>query len=327
MTRRGQDGRSARARIREAVQRSAASGGEPPAVEAPAERRAADQAADDPLFRARELIDGERYDEALPLLEAALEADPKNAELARAVAACAFRAGEFERAEELYASLLQSDPNDAEAAHYLQLAAESRGVGGEQAPRVVPGWTLALIAVFLLALAVGTYVLVSSGEVDLPGGPGGEVVRVPQISRGEKFSRAAARLRRAPFRVDRIDQPSIGKRAVRRGRVIDVHPSSGTRWDTEFPVQVVVSSGRLHAGGGSTFGDRSRVPEISPGATFAAAAARLKRAGFRVDRIDQPSIGEPAVGEGLVMDVLPSPGTPWSGELPVKVFVSTGPPF
>jgi hypothetical protein len=62
------------------------------------------------------------------------------------------------------------------------------------------------------------------------------------------LTNGTTKLRRAGFRVERTDQPSIGRAVVRRGRVINVHPPGGTRWDTEFPVQVVVSSGRLDGG-------------------------------------------------------------------------------
>lgn len=77
--------------------------------------------------RARALFQARRYAEAYPLLLAVIQANPTDDRARRAAAACLYYTADWAGAERAYREIVERDPNDAEATHYLAVSLEHQG--------------------------------------------------------------------------------------------------------------------------------------------------------------------------------------------------------
>lgn len=165
-----------------------------------------------------------------------------------------------------------------------------------------PGINRVLLWSLLAALVVGAIVAAalllssSAGEVS-----------VPNVT-GETEAAASARLRAAGLRA----APSLGSSAtVADGRVISQSPRGGSRAEKGSRVAIVVSSGPGSAA----------LPNVA-GLTAAQAIDRLRAAGFKPSRTEQPSS---KVAKGKLIGTEPPAGTELQVGSPVSVLVSSGP--
>jgi beta-lactam-binding protein with PASTA domain/predicted Ser/Thr protein kinase len=172
--------------------------------------------------------------------------------------------------------------------------------GGEQGEG--PGTGRVLLWSLLAALVVGGVVAVllllssSAGHVN-----------VPNVT-GETEQAASARLRANGLGVS----PSLASSAtVADGRVISQSPVAGSRVEKGSRVNIVVSSG-----------PGSEALQSVEGLTATQAIARLRAAGFKPTRQDEPSS---KVAEGKAIGTEPPAGTELQVGSPVTVLVSSGP--
>jgi len=132
-------------------------------------------------------------------------------------------------------------------------------------------------------------------------------VNVPNVT-GESEAAASARLRAAGLRV----APSLASSAtVADGSVIGQSPRGGSRVEKGSRVGIVVSSG-----------PGSKALQDVSGLGAADAVSRLRAAGFRPSRVEQPSS---KVARGKVVGTEPPAGTELQVGSPVSVLVSSGP--
>jgi serine/threonine-protein kinase len=172
--------------------------------------------------------------------------------------------------------------------------------GGEQGEG--PGIGRVLLWGLLAALVVGGIVaavlLLSSSAAH---------VNVPNVT-GETEQAASARLRAKGLGVT----PSLASSAtVADGRVISQSPVAGSRVEKGSRVRIVVSSG-----------PGSAALQSVEGLTATQAMARLRAAGFKPTRQDEPSS---KVAKGKVIGTEPPAGTELQVGSPVTVLVSSGP--
>ncbi len=171
--------------------------------------------------------------------------------------------------------------------------------GGEQGEG--PGTGRVLLWSLLAALVVGGIV----AAVLLLSSSAGHV-NVPNVT-GETEQAASARLRAAGLG----SSPSLASSAtVADGRVISQSPVAGSRAEKGSRVSIVVSSGP-----GS-----SALPSVE-GLTTAQAIARLRAAGFKPAREEEPSS---TVAKGKLIGTEPPAGTELQVGSPVTVLVSSG---
>jgi serine/threonine-protein kinase len=172
--------------------------------------------------------------------------------------------------------------------------------GGEQGEG--PGISRVLLWSLLAALVVGGIV----AAVLLLSSSAGHV-NVANVT-GETEQAASARLRAQGLSV----APSLGSSAtVADGRVISQSPVAGSRVEKGSRVSIVVSSGPGSAALGSV-----------EGLTATQAMSRLRTAGFKPTRQDEPSS---KVAKGKVIGTEPPAGTELQVGSPVTVLVSSGP--
>jgi beta-lactam-binding protein with PASTA domain len=165
-----------------------------------------------------------------------------------------------------------------------------------------PGIGRVLLWSLLAALLVGGVV----AAVLLLSSSAGHVA-VPNVT-GETEQTASTRLRAAGL----SPVPSLASSAtVASGRVISQSPLAGSRVSSGARVSVVVSSG-----------PGSAALQSVEGLTAAAAINRLRAAGFKPTRKDQPSA---KVAQGKVIGSEPPAGTELQEGSPVAVLVSSGP--
>ncbi len=169
-------------------------------------------------------------------------------------------------------------------------------------PNEGPGVQRVILWGLLAALVVGAIVaavlLLSSSAAK---------VAVPRVT-GETEQAAAAKLRAAGL------EPvptSTSSASVATGHVVDQSPSAGARVAKGTSVDIAVSSGPGSAALGSY-----------EGLTAAQAINRLRAAGFKPSREDQPSA---KIAQGKVIGTQPPAGTELQVGSPVVVLVSSGP--
>ncbi|HST32478.1 MAG TPA: Stk1 family PASTA domain-containing Ser/Thr kinase, partial [Solirubrobacteraceae bacterium] len=171
--------------------------------------------------------------------------------------------------------------------------------GGEQGEgagisRVLWG----LLAALVVGGIVAAVLLLSSSAAH---------VNVPNVT-GETEQAASARLRTQGLGVS----PSLASSAtVADGRVISQSPVAGSRVEKGSRVRIVVSSG-----------PGSAALQSVEGLTATQAMARLRAAGFKPTRQDEPSS---KVAKGKVIGTEPPAGTELQVGSPVTVLVSSGP--
>jgi serine/threonine protein kinase/beta-lactam-binding protein with PASTA domain len=165
-----------------------------------------------------------------------------------------------------------------------------------------PGIKRVLLWSLLAAIVVGAIVaaalLLSSSKA---------TVAVPNVT-GQSEQAAVARLRKAGL------QPvpsSAASASVAAGTVISQSPSAGSKQSSGSDVTIAVSSGPGSAALGSY-----------QGMTAAQAINRLRAAGFKPSRTDQPSA---KIAVGKVIGTEPPAGTELQVGSPVVVIVSSGP--
>jgi eukaryotic-like serine/threonine-protein kinase len=166
---------------------------------------------------------------------------------------------------------------------------------GDDVRRIVL-WSL--IAALVVGAIVATALLLSSSTAK---------VTVPRVT-GATEAAASARLRAAGLEPAPTSAPST---SVASGDVVDQSPSPGVRAAKGSRVSIVVSSGPGSAALGSY-----------AGLTAAQAINKLRAAGFKPSRKDQPSSG---VAPGKVIGTEPPAGTELQVGSPVVVLVSSGP--
>jgi len=172
--------------------------------------------------------------------------------------------------------------------------------GSEQGE--APGIGRVLLWGLLAALVVGGIV----AAVLLLSSSAGHV-SVPNVT-GETEQAASARLRAAGLG----SSPSLASSAtVADGRVISQSPPAGSRAEEGSRVSIVVSSG-----------PGSEALESVEGLTAAQAIDRLRAAGFKPTRQEEPSA---KVAKGKVIGTEPPAGTELQVGSPVTVLVSSGP--
>jgi Flp pilus assembly protein TadD len=86
---------------------------------APSTEEPADGAKMSDYDRAMALIDDERYAEAVPLLQAVVKREPKNADAWSQLGFASRKSGNWKEGEGFYAKALALDPNHQEAMEYL----------------------------------------------------------------------------------------------------------------------------------------------------------------------------------------------------------------
>jgi eukaryotic-like serine/threonine-protein kinase len=165
-----------------------------------------------------------------------------------------------------------------------------------------PGIKRVLLWSLLAAIVVGAIVaaalLLSSSKAS---------VAVPNVT-GQSEQAAVARLRKAGL------QPvpsSAASASVAAGTVISQSPSAGSKQSSGSDVTIAVSSGPGSAALGSY-----------QGMTAAQAINKLRAAGFKPSRTDQPSA---KIAVGKVIGTEPPAGTELQVGSPVVVIVSSGP--
>jgi serine/threonine-protein kinase len=172
--------------------------------------------------------------------------------------------------------------------------------GGEQGEG--PGISRVLLWGLLAALVVGGIV----AAVLLLSSSAGHV-NVPNVT-GESEQAASARLRAQGLSA----APSLASSAtVADGRVISQSPVGGSRVEKGSRVSIVVSSG-----------PGSAALQSVEGLTATQAMARLRAAGFKPTRQDEPSS---KVAKGKAIGTEPPAGTELQVGSPVTVLVSSGP--
>jgi eukaryotic-like serine/threonine-protein kinase len=182
----------------------------------------------------------------------------------------------------------------------MLLAEEAYEENGSE-PGEGPGISRVLLWSLLAALVVAgivAAVLLSSSAGH---------VNVANVT-GETEQAASARLRTQGLGV----APSLASSAtVADGRVISQSPVAGSRVEKGSRVSIVVSSG-----------PGSAALQSVEGLTATQALARLRAAGFKPTRQDEPS---PKVSKGKVIGTEPPAGTELQVGSPVTVLVSSGP--
>jgi eukaryotic-like serine/threonine-protein kinase len=165
-----------------------------------------------------------------------------------------------------------------------------------------PGISRVLLWSLLAALVVGGIV----AAVLLLSSSAGHV-NVPNVT-GETEQAASARLRANGL----TTAPSLASSAtVADGRVISQSPVAGSRVEKGSRVSIVVSSGPGSAA----------LPSVE-GQTAEQALSRLRAAGFKPTRKDEPSTD---VAKGKVIGTEPPAGTELQVGSPVSLLVSSGP--
>jgi beta-lactam-binding protein with PASTA domain/predicted Ser/Thr protein kinase len=184
----------------------------------------------------------------------------------------------------------------------MLLAEEGYDEDAARGPGEGPGigrvllWSL--LAALLVVGVVAAVLLLSSSAGH---------VTVPNVT-GETEQAASTRLRAAGL----SPVPSLASSAtVASGRVISQSPLAGSRVSSGTRVSVVVSSG-----------PGSAALQSIEGLTAAEAINRLRAAGFKPTRKDQPSA---KVAQGKVIGSEPPAGTELQVGSPVAVLVSSGP--
>jgi eukaryotic-like serine/threonine-protein kinase len=155
-----------------------------------------------------------------------------------------------------------------------------------------------LLAALVVGAIVAAVLLFSSSKAK---------VTVPSVT-GQSEQRAVGRLRKAGL------QPvpsSAASASVADGTVISQSPSGGSKVSSGADVTIVVSSGPGSAALGSFAGE-----------TAAQAINKLRAAGFKPSRKDQPSA---TIAAGKVIGTEPPAGTELQVGSPVVVLVSSGP--
>jgi eukaryotic-like serine/threonine-protein kinase len=156
-------------------------------------------------------------------------------------------------------------------------------------------WSL-LAALVVAAIVAAALLLSSGGDVS-----------VPNVT-GETEQAAAVRLRAAGLRA----APTLAaSTAVAEGHVISQLPVAGSRVEEGSRVGIVVSSG-----------PGSAPLQSVAGLTATQAINRLRAAGFKPSRKDEPSA---EVAKGKVIGTEPPAGTELQVGSPVSVLVSSGP--
>jgi beta-lactam-binding protein with PASTA domain/predicted Ser/Thr protein kinase len=156
----------------------------------------------------------------------------------------------------------------------------------------------ALVAAILAGAVVALVLLISSSTGH---------ATVPNVI-GETEQQALTKLRRAGL----SPAPSLASSAsVASGRVISQTPTGGRRVSSGSRVSIVVSSG-----------PGSAPLQSVAGQTAAQAINRLRAAGFKPSRKDEPSA---TVAQGSVIGTEPPAGTELQVGSPVTVLVSSGP--
>jgi serine/threonine-protein kinase len=157
-------------------------------------------------------------------------------------------------------------------------------------------WWWLLLAILLVAGAVAAAVLVL----------GSSKVTVPTVV-GVDRAAAEAKLRQDGFQVDVIPRTSDRP----KGEVLGQDPAGGTKAGKGSTVTLTVSDGP----------ELRTVPAVV-GLTYDAAARRIRKAGFKVDRRDQNS---DSIAKGLVIAVSPPEGSDTPVGETITLTVSLGP--